>query len=96
MNKKTYLLIALFAIVFSSVCNAQSDFQKVKDRVVTNLMKSDVDDSEVTKLLETLKENGTWPGIDYANVSREGFEHRFHSSNMVTLDSSIYGYPSSP
>ncbi|TNF45890.1 MAG: chondroitin lyase, partial [Bacteroidetes bacterium] len=26
-----------------------------------------------------------WPGIDYVNVSNEGFEHRFHLSNMVDL-----------
>lgn len=85
MNNKTYLLIVLFALAFSGACFAQSDIQKVKKRVVENLMKSEVDDAEVNKLLETINDDGAWPGIDYANVSREGFEHRYHTANMVLL-----------
>jgi chondroitin AC lyase len=48
------------------------------------------------KLINTLREDGTWPGINYEDVSRTGFEHRFHLSNMVELarayksDNSIY------
>ncbi len=85
MKLKTFLFITLFTIVFSGICSAQSDFQKVKERVIANAMDSEINDSEIRQLLETLKDDGTWPGIDYANVSREGFEHRYHHSNMVTL-----------
>ncbi|NOR75404.1 MAG: chondroitin lyase, partial [Draconibacterium sp.] len=77
--------ITIFVIAFSGFCSAQSDIKKIKDRVVSELMKSEVDDSRVAKLLETIKEDGTWPGINYDDVSRTGFEHRNHYGNMNTL-----------
>ncbi|MEN8117305.1 MAG: polysaccharide lyase family 8 super-sandwich domain-containing protein [Bacteroidota bacterium] len=84
MNK-ILLLIAALTVTVSGLCNAHSDFILVKERVVKELLKPEVDDSEVSKLLETIKEDGTWPGINYKDISRTGFEHRFHTANMVKL-----------
>ncbi len=83
--KKLPVLITLIFWFSSFVIYAQKDIQIVKERIYKEAMKPRVDDSQVGTLLETLKEDGTWPGIDYENVSREGFEHRYHSSNLVTL-----------
>jgi chondroitin AC lyase len=68
MKNRTYLLIAIFSIVFSTFCKAQSDIKKIKERVVAELMKADVDGARISSLIANLKENGTWPGIDYGNV----------------------------
>lgn len=85
-NITTYLLaIFLFLAVFTAATAQNSDIEKIKKRVVSELMKPAIDDTKVSELVETIKEDGTWPGIDYSNVSREGFEHRYHSGNMVTL-----------
>lgn len=81
---KIYLSIFLMVIGFAS-SYAKSDIEIIKNRVITELMKPEVDDSEIAVLLESIRDNGTWPGINYADVSREGFEHRYHYSNMVTL-----------
>ena len=86
MKKLLYLsLIITFVVAFSGFCAGQSDIKKIKERVVTELMKSSVDDSRVVSLIETLKEDGTWPGINYDDVSPTGFEHRNHYGNMNTL-----------
>lgn len=85
-NLTTYLLtIILFLAVFSTATAQISDIDIIKQRVVSELLKPAVDDKKVSELVETIKDGGTWPGIDYENVSREGFEHRYHSDNMVKL-----------
>ena len=61
------------------------DIDKIKHRVLTDLLKSSVDDSQIASLMNSLQDDGTWPGINYRDVSRTAFEHRFHSGNMVTL-----------
>ena len=82
--KSTTIATTLFFSLCVSVL-AQSDFATVHDRARSEYLKSPVDDAEIKALLESLKDDGTWPGIDYEDVSRTGFEHRFHSSNMVQL-----------
>ena len=86
MKKIKIYFFPLFGLMlFCQVALGDSDIEAIKKRVVSELMKPEVDDDEVTKLVQSIKEDGTWPGIDYSNVSREGFEHRYHSGNMVKL-----------
>ena len=85
MKNSTYFLIGVLIMVYAGNSNAQSDIEKIKKRVVEELMKPGVDDSRVAILLETIKTDGTWPGINYEDVSRTGFEHRNHYSNMISL-----------
>ncbi|MCB0840411.1 MAG: chondroitin lyase, partial [Bacteroidetes bacterium] len=86
-QKKRIFLLFILLSFFTGISSilAQSDLQKIKERVITELMKPSVDDTEVTNLLETIQPNGTWPGINYQDVSRTGFEHRYHLANMVKL-----------
>lgn len=85
--KKIITFNFIIFIVTSSLFgkNVNNDFNKIKKRVVKELMKPAVDDSQIAILTETITENGTWPGINYKDVSRTGFEHRKHSANMVML-----------
>jgi chondroitin AC lyase len=78
------ILLPLVLYVNKGEC-AISDFEKVKQLVVESLMKPAVDDDRIGDLMNTFREDGTWPGINYADVSRTGFEHRIHYSNMVAL-----------
>jgi chondroitin AC lyase len=82
--KRITPVLFLLTLIFASA-TAQDDFKIIKKRVVNELMKADVNDAEVTNLLVTIREDGTWPGINYEDVSRTGFEHRFHLSNMLVL-----------
>ena len=87
MRKLVTILISLMLLltVMNSWSAEDSDVKIIKERVVSKLMKPEVNDSEILNLVETIKEDGTWPGIDYEDVSREGFQHSRHSVNMVTL-----------
>ncbi len=77
-----FILLILFV---SSLAWAKSDLDIIHKRVITELMKPDVDDSQVEILISTIKEDGTWPGIDYSDVSRTGFRHYDHAGNLVLL-----------
>jgi chondroitin AC lyase len=80
------LLILLFFSVINVNCfSAPDDFEVIKKRVTESLMSHRNDDARVKKILETFRADSTWPGINYADVSREGFLHREHYGNMVTL-----------
>ncbi|MEO1012394.1 MAG: polysaccharide lyase family 8 super-sandwich domain-containing protein [Bacteroidota bacterium] len=57
----------------------------IKKRVVTEIMKTSVADAHIEEIITTLSEDGTWPDIDYKDVSREGFQHRVHADNMLDL-----------
>ena len=80
---KLTIVICLLQVFTPAFAN--NDIDVIKNRVLAEIMKTEVDDTEIETLITTLKEDGTWPGIDYKNVSREGFEHRFHHANMVSL-----------
>jgi chondroitin AC lyase len=83
MKLKIFYLLVIFTT--SGEVNAKNDFEVVKQRVVSEIMKTPVNDSLVTVLMNTIKEDGSWPGINYVDVSNTGFEHRTHLSNLVEM-----------
>lgn len=65
--------------------SAQDDFYTVRDRVVDEILKERVSDDRVAELVNSVRPDGSWPGIDYSDVSNTGFEHAIHLRNMVTM-----------
>lgn len=57
----------------------------IKKRVVDDLLAPPVNTTAIQKLVSTIQPDGTWPGIDYKDVSRTGFQHRHHLDNMLEL-----------
>ena len=82
--KKVFFLAVILSLV-QFTAHSKPDFDIIKDRIRQELMAPPVDDAEVAKLIETIREDGTWPGINYEDVSRTAFEHRYHLANMVEL-----------
>lgn len=85
---KNYLkLLVIFFLVCSAYrsVSAPSEFDVIKKRVLETLLQSSVNDTEVELLVSSISDNGTWPGIDYEDVSNEGFQHSNHLANMVLL-----------
>ncbi|MCE6991395.1 polysaccharide lyase family 8 super-sandwich domain-containing protein [Dyadobacter sp. CY323] len=62
-----------------------ADLEKIRKRVVEDLLKPTVDAKHIEELISTQKQDGTWPGINYTDVSRTGFEHSEHLNNMLEL-----------
>jgi chondroitin AC lyase len=65
--------------------SSQRDIEIIKGRILSELLDTDIDEEEVSEILSSQRADGTWPDIDYVDVSRTGFEHRFHTGNMVKL-----------
>lgn len=83
----TFCLIFIFTIFTAFVISPKvdSDFDKIKIKVIADVMKGSVDDAKVSVLLETLKDDGTWPSINYKDLSRTAFQHKYHTGNMIIL-----------
>lgn len=82
--KKLLLIICLFSFI-QIVNAATSDIETIRKRIVDELMKPAVDDAKIESSINTFKDDGTWQGINYEDVSREGFENEIHLVNMVNL-----------
>ncbi len=76
----TTLIISLFLPVIG-----QNDFTLVKQRVLDKILDQNVSDQEITKILQSLNEDGSWPGINYEDLSNTGFQHIIHLQNMEDL-----------
>jgi len=53
--------------------------------VVEELLAVQVDDAVISELIRTPQADGSWPGINYEDLSRTGFENRIHLTNMEIL-----------
>lgn len=82
------VLLAALAGMLPPVVQGQQDLPVIRKRIVAALLEGGPRDAAADKLLQTQRDDGTWPGIDYKNLSNTGFEHRTHLSNMVTMATS--------
>ncbi len=48
-------------------------------------MRARVDEDRVERMMNTLTPGGHWPGINYEDVSRTGFQHSEHLNNMLHM-----------
>ena len=49
------------------------------------LLDMPISDKQIRTIVETVRPDGTWPGIDYVDVSRTAFQHVRHLNNLVQL-----------
>lgn len=86
----TCFLIALLVITGAATqqgVSAQStpDLEVVRQRVIADLYAPPVDRELVAELLRTVNADGSWPEINYIDVTRTGFDHARHLDNMYEL-----------
>ena len=93
-NLRIYVLF-LFFFIQSVVALAQAnDMQLVRQRIVAGLLKMPVNDNNITSLINSLSKDGSWPSINYKDVSATGFQHAGHTKNLVVL-ATAYNQPKS-
>ena len=92
------LVFVTFLWTFQSKAATNRDFEIIRRRVVNTLMEPPVNEARVKELITTLRNDGTWEGINYEDVRREAFQHTRHLSNMLLMSraykkkgSSLYG-----
>lgn len=61
------------------------DLEFIRERVLKEVLAPVVDDAEIGAWVSALKPDGSWPGIDYEDVSRTGFQHRIHVSRLMAM-----------
>src|SRR5688500_13041224 len=72
-----------------------TDLELIRNRVISDLLQPAVDEVHVKSILQAMSPDGSWPDIDYEDVSRTGFEHARHLQNMLNL-SRAFKNPASP
>jgi chondroitin AC lyase len=88
MNSAIKFLIAFLTIPLIGISTyvEADDFELIKERVVSQLMGTGVDDESIIGIKNTMKEDGSFQGILYDDLSREaGFPHGRHTSNLFSL-----------
>jgi len=79
-----FLVVALFLTTYSNA--KPDDFELVKNRVVSELLKTNVDDNQVEIILNKMISDGSFNDINYEDLSRTaGFPQRYHTYNLVYL-----------
>ena len=85
MHIKKFLVLFILLINALVGFSASSDLEIIRNKVIAGLMTPAVDVAQTKALMASLRTDGTWPGIDYSDVSKTGFQHRVHLYNLVTL-----------
>ncbi len=83
------LLCGVLALFFLPATRAQTPtadgLETLRQRVVSEAVKGSAAASRARALAEELRADGSWPGIDYIDTSRTGFEHARHLDRMLVM-----------
>ena len=87
---KNLILLSVFLIIGliktqSATPSVNPEIELLRQKVIAELMAPPVDETSVRELMANIRPDGTWPGIDYVDVSRTGFQHTRHLGNMVEM-----------
>ncbi|HEY9560193.1 MAG TPA: hypothetical protein VIR29_05325, partial [Anseongella sp.] len=74
-----------FGVMPVGVMPKPSGMEMVRERIIHRLMEETVSEDRISTLIHTLRNDGSWPGIDYVDTSRTGFQHSEHMSNLVSM-----------
>jgi chondroitin AC lyase len=83
--KIKYIAIVLVLICCCNIVSSQSDFESLRVKIAQQYIAPSVNDNQINRLINTIKSDGTWPGIDYVDTTRIAFQHAIHLSNMIEL-----------
>ncbi|MFY0654821.1 MAG: chondroitin lyase [Cyclobacteriaceae bacterium] len=94
MNIKRSLYALIFSLTLIGFCHGQSDIQKIKVRIVNELLEQELDDDKISTLINQISSDGSWSDINYEDLSLTGYQNRIHVSNLLLL-SKAYSNPTS-
>lgn len=65
--------------------NASQDLETIRKRIVDDLLEPKVNEDKIQNLVKTIQADGSWPGINYKDTTKTGFQHSIHLENMLDL-----------
>lgn len=85
--KRPIQILFIFFLLMSSFTgySATTELEILRKKVIAELMLPEVNEQRARELMSSIRPDGTWPGIDYVDVSNTGFQHSKHLGNMVEL-----------
>lgn len=85
--KRPIQILFIFFLLMSSFIgySATTELEILRKKVIAELMLPEVNEQRARELMSSIRPDGTWPGIDYVDVSNTGFQHSQHLGNMVEL-----------
>lgn len=89
----TLSLTTVFGQMKSNISTLTEDINLVTARLVETYLREEADEQKVRRLIETLKPDGSWPGIDY-NMISIGFPAGQHLKNLKLM-ATAYAKPCS-
>lgn len=84
LRKVAFVGLLLLSVAFK-VHASNPDMLIIKERIINELLKSGVNDDQISELMSTINSEGFWPEINYTDLSRTAFENAKHTSRLVTL-----------
>ncbi|MBI9015638.1 MAG: chondroitin lyase [Phycisphaerae bacterium] len=79
------ILSMIFCFAMSTLVFAQNDLQVIKTNLIKELLRSDINDSLVEQAMSTIKDDGSWPEINYKDLSLTGYQHSIHVENLESM-----------
>ncbi len=83
MNR--FLFTVLLLVPFLRGFGFADDLERIRERMQTELINPAPADTEIEKLVGTIRSDGSWPGINYEDASRTAFENKTHVTNIRLL-----------
>src|SRR5687767_10428107 len=87
-----FVFLAVICILFSHHSPVRSekpesisDLEIIRERIIGDLLAPTVNEQKIQGLIQSLRPDGSWPGINYKDTSRTGFQHSVHLENMLDL-----------
>lgn len=65
--------------------NNGPDLEIIRKRIIDDLLAPDINVKDIKGLAGSIRQDGTWPGINYVDTSRTGFQHSRHLENMLNM-----------
>ena len=84
MKRILLTLLALCALL-PAFAKADADIEKLRKQFQDEALSQPVNVEQVQRLMDSLRPDGTWPGIDYVDTSRIAFQHVRHLDNLVSM-----------
>ncbi len=94
LSKNLFGVAFVFAIIFLLSYNTQDkigknkfspDLEIIRKRIIIDLLEPPVNEQKIQRLVQSINPDGSWPGINYVDTTRTGFQHSVHLENMLDL-----------
>lgn len=64
---------------------AGQDLEVIRKHIIDDLLEPPVNENKIRQLVRSIQPDGSWPGINYKDTSKTGFQHSEHLENMFEL-----------